>query len=210
MTGDSVIVLAGGRASRLGGVDKPLLVIDGRTLLQRALDAAAGAHPRIVVGPLRPGLPTDLVWVRETPAFAGPAANSTPEAAVARAALVAGIRALDAVAHDTPHEWTLVLAADLVDPAAAVARLRAERGAASPQSRGLCLADEAGRAQWLTGFYRTAALREAAAALPDGGADAPARALLGSLEPLVVPASAHESADIDTWDDVTRYIHEGE
>lgn len=199
MTGDSVIVLAGGRASRLGGVDKPLLVIDGRTLLQRALDAAAGAHPRIVVGPLRPGLPTDLVWVRETPAFAGPAA-----------ALVAGIRALDAVAHDTPHEWTLVLAADLVDPAAAVARLRAERGAASPQSRGLCLADEAGRTQWLTGFYRTAALRDAAAALPDGGADAPVRALLGSLEPLVVPASAHESADIDTWDDVTRYIHEGE
>ncbi|WP_204250989.1 NTP transferase domain-containing protein, partial [Saezia sanguinis] len=47
-----VIVLAGGRASRMGGVDKPGLVVGGRSMLETAL-AAAGAGRTVVVGPPR-------------------------------------------------------------------------------------------------------------------------------------------------------------
>jgi len=51
-----MIVLAGGRAARLGGADKPGLVVGGRTLLTAVLaaGAGAGARPVIVVGPYRP------------------------------------------------------------------------------------------------------------------------------------------------------------
>ncbi|MGH8776871.1 MAG: NTP transferase domain-containing protein, partial [Jiangellaceae bacterium] len=44
------VVLAGGRGSRLGGVDKPALRIGGRTLLDTALVATAAARSTVVVG----------------------------------------------------------------------------------------------------------------------------------------------------------------
>ncbi|MFZ2514092.1 MAG: NTP transferase domain-containing protein, partial [Candidatus Lutibacillus vidarii] len=37
------IVLAGGRGSRLGGVDKGAVPVAGRALLDRVLDAVSGA-----------------------------------------------------------------------------------------------------------------------------------------------------------------------
>ena len=54
--GLAAIVLAGGRASRLGGADKPGLVVGARTLLAAVLSAAieAGAG-HVVIGPPRPG-----------------------------------------------------------------------------------------------------------------------------------------------------------
>ena len=48
------VILAGGRASRLGGIDKTALVAKGSTLLERAVQAAAGAE-KIVVVSARPG-----------------------------------------------------------------------------------------------------------------------------------------------------------
>lgn len=42
------IILAGGRSSRFG-LDKLAIEIDGRTMLQRAVDAVAAVAPRIVV-----------------------------------------------------------------------------------------------------------------------------------------------------------------
>ena len=46
----SAAILAGGRGRRLGGVVKPLLVIDGRTMLERqvAVLAPLGVTPRLV------------------------------------------------------------------------------------------------------------------------------------------------------------------
>ncbi|MER5393911.1 NTP transferase domain-containing protein, partial [Saccharopolyspora sp. NPDC002686] len=44
----AAVVLAGGRARRLGGVDKVLLPVGGRTLLDRTLDAVAEADPLVV------------------------------------------------------------------------------------------------------------------------------------------------------------------
>ncbi|TFB50065.1 NTP transferase domain-containing protein, partial [Cryobacterium tagatosivorans] len=45
-----LIVLAGGRGSRLGGAAKPSVAVAGRTLLSRALDARALAGRTVVVG----------------------------------------------------------------------------------------------------------------------------------------------------------------
>lgn len=44
------IILAGGRGSRLGGVDKGALPVGGRALLDRVLDAARAAERVVVVG----------------------------------------------------------------------------------------------------------------------------------------------------------------
>ncbi|HEY3261982.1 MAG TPA: NTP transferase domain-containing protein, partial [Pseudonocardiaceae bacterium] len=69
----AAVVLAGGRARRLGGVDKVGLAIGGRTLLDGVLVACDGAEPIVVVGPRRPTA-TPVRWAREEPAHAGPLA----------------------------------------------------------------------------------------------------------------------------------------
>ena len=47
----TAVVLAGGRAARLGGLAKPQLEVGGRTMLDAVLDAVPDARQRIVVGP---------------------------------------------------------------------------------------------------------------------------------------------------------------
>ena len=51
----AAIILAGGRASRLGGADKASVEVDGRALLDHVLDAVEGCSPVIVVGLPRSG-----------------------------------------------------------------------------------------------------------------------------------------------------------
>ena len=75
-----IIILAGGRATRLGGADKPGLVVGGRTLLAAVVAAGteAGAQRVVVVGPDRPGIADDggaaaVRFVREEPPGSGPA-----------------------------------------------------------------------------------------------------------------------------------------
>lgn len=58
----AAVILAGGAASRLGGQAKAALVIDGRRLIDRVRDAAAGADPLLLNAPpdlahLAPDLP---------------------------------------------------------------------------------------------------------------------------------------------------------
>lgn len=174
------IVLAGGRGSRVGGAAKPLLVVHGSTLLQRAVDAvrAAGAG-RVVVAalPLAPEL--DVTWVREDPPFGGP---------------VAGVVA--ALPHVRAEE-IYILASDLATAAPALALLT---DPLPPGVDGMCLDD--GRRQWLIGRYRTPALRAAASVLPQGGRDASMRALLGALTVETIPVDASLTRDVDTWDDL--------
>ena len=66
------------------------------------------------------------------------------------------------------------------------------------------LADASGRPQWLTGLYRTDALRAAAATIPDAGRNASVRSLLGGLAITAVAASDDVAFDIDTWDDLNE------
>lgn len=182
MTGLGAILLAGGRGSRMGGIHKPLLEVGGTTLLDAALHAArdAGADPIVVVGP-PDDVHADLVWVREDPPFSGPAA--------------AVMTALPLI----PTPRTLVLACDLPHATDAVRMLLA----IADDADGACLEDAAGHRQWLTGIYRTDALRAAAAKMPDAGRNASVRALLGGLAVTGVAASDDVAFDIDTWDDLS-------
>ncbi|MDQ1130793.1 molybdenum cofactor guanylyltransferase [Microbacterium sp. SORGH_AS_0888] len=185
----TAILLAGGRASRLGGASKPQLEVGGRSLLQRAVSAVeeAGATAVIVAGPeAGPALP--VTWVREDPPFTGPAA-----------AIVA------AMAHvPADSDWTLVLACDLVNPDAAVRRLATDIALLPEVTDGMCLGDAGSRPQWLTGAYRTAALRRATASVADAGRDLPVRALIDDLAVAVVRVDDDVVADVDTWEDLER------
>ena len=68
------VVLAGGTAARMGGVDKAVIEIDGVTLLERSLAATMSALEVVVVGePVPTSRP--VTFTREDPAGGGPAAG---------------------------------------------------------------------------------------------------------------------------------------
>ena len=157
-----IIVLAGGRGTRLGGRDKPGLVVGGRTLIGAVVAAgtAAGARQVIVVGPERAGL-GGVSFVTEEPPGAGPVP-----------ALRRGL------AEATPP-WVALLAADL--PFLRPDDLGTLRRAAAGH-HGAVFADDAGRPQWLVGCWQTETLRRAAS----GYHGTSLGGLLGPLGPVLV------------------------
>lgn len=173
----AAIVLAGGAARRMAGTDKLLAELPDGTVLDRALTAVA-ALPTVVVGPPRT-VARPVTWTREEPPGTGPVA-----------AIAAGLAALPVPAHAV-----VVLAADQpgVTPAT-ITRLHAAL-TADPDTDGVVLVDPDGRAQWLTGIWRRAALT---AALPADPADAAMRKVLGGLRVRRIPAVADEAHDVDT------------
>lgn len=177
------VVLAGGAARRMGGEDKPGVVVGGVTLLDRVLAACGDAGVTVVVGPER-ATARAVRWVREEPVGGGPVAG-----------LAAGIAEVRAAA-------TLLLAADLpfLDSATVHRLLDALR---DPDLDAAVLVDADGRDQLLTAAYRTASLRAALAVVgePDG---ARLRAVTGGLRTLRLPDTAGAAVDCDTWDDVER------
>jgi molybdopterin-guanine dinucleotide biosynthesis protein A len=191
------VVLAGGRASRLGGIDKPSLVIRGVRLVDRAVGAAAaaGAGRVILVGPHRASAveAARLIEMREDPPFGGPVA-----------ALAAGLARVTAPV-------TLLLAADLPRADDAVDRIVTHLNRLLPLSGrraagadGVILVDEENREQWLAGAYLTAGLRSAVDALDGRVGDASLRCLMRGLRLHRVTADGC-AADIDTWGDVKRW-----
>lgn len=183
--GWGAVILAGGAAKRLGGLDKPGLAIGGTTLLDRVLAALVDAEPVAVVGPRRPTA-RPVRWTREQPAGSGPLA-----------ALAAG---LDVLAPDPPDQ-VAVLAADLIGLRPDTpARLRAALHA-DPAADGVVLADGTGHPQWLTGMWRYAALR---AALPADPAGRSLRSVLTGLAVRRLPARPGEARDVDTPADLAE------
>lgn len=173
------LVLAGGRGSRLGGIDKAGLQVHGRRLVDRVISAAreAGAKAVTVVGPQSAGTMADRV-LREQPAFAGPLAG-----------IAAGIGHVAA-------PWVMVLACDLQHPQAVIHRLAflPESGDAD----GVILVDQDGREQWMAGIYRTEALARMCDQLGEAVLNAPVRKALMVLELDRRPISNQDSLDIDT------------
>ncbi|MFE4835724.1 molybdenum cofactor guanylyltransferase [Arthrobacter sp. NPDC056691] len=181
------IILAGGRSSRLGGSAKSALMLDGATLLERSVAAAAGARQAVVVGPEAAGLPGGVLSTREDPPFAGPAA-----------AIAAGLSALRGAGR---ADMVLVLACDMPRVADAVhALLNALPGEGGD---GVIAASADGRQQPLAGFYSTAALERAVqdAAARNALVNGSVFALLASLDVQAVVVPAGSTDDVDTWDD---------
>lgn len=181
------VVLAGGRARRLDGASKPDVVLAGRRLIDRTLDATAGARAVVVVGPPEVAPPGVRV-TREDPAGGGPVAG-----------LASGLAALpDGAA------LVLVLACDLPRVAGAVPALLAAAGRAPD---GAVLVDRDGRRQPLAAVYRRTALD---GALDHVQADrglqgASMRSLLAQMTVVEVPDSGGHGADVDTWSDVAAW-----
>ncbi|MGY4860107.1 molybdenum cofactor guanylyltransferase [Cryobacterium sp. AP23] len=205
------IIVAGGRANRLGGIDKTALLWHGRTLLDGAVTAVAGAGRLCVVGS-DADLPASVVRTVEEPRWGGPAA-----------AIAAGLAAL-AAAHgadshtgadtdaDIDADWVVVLAGDLVRPGDAVTALLAELGTVrdSPEIGGqpavidgVITLDAGGRRQPLLAVYRRAALVAAARRL--GSAENLAvNSLIGGLNLVELRLSEALSDDVDTPADAAR------
>lgn len=182
------VVLAGGAASRLSGVDKPMLEVDGIPLLHKAIAALEGAVDVVVVGPRRAGLP-QVRWAREEPPGGGPVA-----------ALAAGLAALGPLA---PEGDVAVLAADLPGVSAStVSRLRAARGDAD----GAVLVDGTGQRQWLTGVWLARSLQRVLPAEPAGHS---LHRTLSALAVVEVEAQPGEATDVDTPADLERARQEG-
>ncbi|MGZ0712968.1 molybdenum cofactor guanylyltransferase (plasmid) [Coraliomargarita sp. W4R53] len=184
------ILLAGGRASRVGGATKPLFEVGGETLLSSAVGAAmdAGASPIIVVGEVLDEC-LNVDWIREDPPFGGPVAGAVAALEQWRSVGVA-------------PEWTLLLACDLPAVRAAAAQLSAALMLLPSDSDGVCLGDASSRPQWLTGLYRTRALTSAASVVADHGANAAVRHLVNDLAVTVLNAPDYLTDDVDTWEDL--------
>lgn len=179
------VVLAGGRAERLGGVDKPMVSVGGMSLLDRSIEACVGAGKTIVVGPYRATV-HQVRHVREWPPHAGPLA-----------ALAAGV-------HWVRAPFVVVLAADLpfVRPETVAELLRE---AAGPAIEGAVMLETQGRDNPLFAAYRTTALRRGIAlTLAEHGllVGLPIRVLTRSLALRHVPDAAGVSFDCDTWEAV--------
>ncbi|MBD8484341.1 NTP transferase domain-containing protein [Frigoribacterium sp. CFBP 8759] len=194
MTGDAgfdAVLLAGGRASRVHGADKTGFTSGDATLLDRAVQAAAGARTLVVVG-LRDGRvpPAGALLTREEPAWSGPVA-----------ALAAGL----AVVGD-PSPWALVLACDLPRAPEAVAALLAGCAEDDEHRDGRLAVDSDGRRQPLLALYRTDALRTRLGGLrADGPLEGLSlRRLLDGLDLLEVPVPDALCADVDTVADADR------
>lgn len=175
----AAVVLAGGRGSRLGGVDKGGVEVDGVPLLERVLAALAPEAPVVVVGPARP-TSRPVVFTREDPPLGGPVAG-----------LYAGLDAL-------PHPLPPLVAVTAVDMGwlrddtfdRLVAAAQGHDGAflhATDGWRQLC---------GVVSAERLAAVR------PEAADGLSVRRLLAPLDLAAVEPTDREADDVDTWEDV--------
>jgi molybdopterin-guanine dinucleotide biosynthesis protein A len=177
------LILAGGRGARLGGADKPSIVLGDSSLLERVVAAVAAARAVVVVGPERP-LAREVTWCLERPAGGGPVA-----------AIAAGL------AH-AQVEIVVVLAADLPWIAPVIRRLLTAL-ADRPDADAAVVVDSTGRRNHLAAAWRRAALNTALNRLASTQGAA-ARSLFEQASVVEVADPAGDAADCDTWDDLER------
>jgi molybdopterin-guanine dinucleotide biosynthesis protein A len=183
------VVLAGGRAARLGGADKASVELAGSTLLERALAATPAAAEVVVVGD---EVPTSrpVTWTRETPPGGGPAAG-----------LLAGVDAFTG-----PPDLVCVLAVDMprvtVDTVARLSAAATDLDASGQSVDGALLVDRSGRRQPLAAVYHRSALEAVRPRDREDEAGLPVRVLVAGMRLAEVPTVGEEARDVDTWADL--------
>lgn len=176
------IILAGGSARRMGGVDKAAVTIGGSQLLERVLGAVGAATRVIVVGPRRPVVNRAVVWTRERPPGGGPVA------------------ALEAGLESARSGVVVVLAADLPFADSSLVSRLIDALAAEATAEGVIARDSCGRDQYLAGAFGSDALREQLKGR-SAGQQASMRAVVGGMN-LARLNEIWAIEDVDTWDDV--------
>lgn len=190
----AAIILAGGRGSRLDGVDKAGIELGGRTLLEWALDGVIDAREVAVVGD---PVPTErpVTFTRESPRYGGPVAG-----------LLTGLDALSSVPRyvgvvgvDMPHvhhgTWRRLLAGARTGGSGG-----GSGGGSDGGSDGAILIGPDGRWQ-LALVLDTARLQEVRPGYEQQH-DYPLKKLLAPLTLTPVIAMDREHQDIDTWADL--------
>jgi molybdopterin-guanine dinucleotide biosynthesis protein A len=175
------VVLAGGTAARMDGVDKSSVELDGRSLLEHAVDAFLDADEVVVVGPESVPTSRPVTFACEDPPRGGPVAG-----------LLTGVDALL-----RRPRLVGVLAVDM--PRVTAATMRRLRDAAAGHD-GAFLVDGDGRRQ-LAGVLDAARL---AGVRPDleGQHGMALHRLLAPLDLAEVRSAGDEAVDIDTWSDL--------
>lgn len=181
----AAIVVAGGQARRLGGVDKAMLEIDGVTMLDRVLAAAAPHCDRlVVVGPPRHTQLTDVRFTLEAQPGGGPVpAVAAGLAAVPEADAVV-VLAVDLPLLEPHHIATLFVG---LDGAVAVAA-----------------ADHRGQPNPLLAAYRADSLREMTSTLGPG---VPAARLLPPATTAVVDLGEPGTLNVNRPEELERARH---
>jgi molybdopterin-guanine dinucleotide biosynthesis protein A len=178
----AAVVLAGGQARRLGGTDKPLIEVGGRSLACAVIGAAAeaGAERVILVGPERPGLTDELAraglgdrveLTSERPAGGGPVpALRAGIELLANSGLPPGSELPGGSELPPGSELpgggaglVLLLAADLPFLTGTLLRSLTAAADGAGAGEGVVAVDETGRHQWLTSCWRVSPLRAALA-----------------------------------------------
>ena len=184
----AAIVVAGGSARRMGGVDKPALEVGGRSLLDHVL---AAVRPRceavVVVGRQRPSAVDGVAYTAEAQPGGGPVP-----------AVAAGLATLDG------HTLVSVLAADL--PLLTTAHLEALFEAmAGASADAAAAADPRGRPHPLLAVHRIGPLRARVAELKadPGLAGLPASRLLPP-DVVLVALDAVATLDVNRPEDLER------
>lgn len=181
------VVLAGGRGTRLGGVDKAALVIGGRSLLRRALEAVSTARGVVVVGEVT--VPAGVRRVVEEPPGGGPVAG-----------IEAGLAALDG----HPAAWVLVLAVDQPGAQSAIATVLAALEDAEDDIDAIAPDGSGYGPQWLLAAYRRKRLEAALRSLPQTRG-ASMKALVDGLTFATLTGAGQHLGDVDTWDDAAEW-----
>ncbi|WP_370639263.1 molybdenum cofactor guanylyltransferase [Corynebacterium sp. CNCTC7651] len=163
-----VIILAGGRSSRMGA-DKAQVRVDGSRLIDVCSHHLPAHWPRVVVSPQNLDLdPAVAPTVSEDPPFGGPVAGIA--AGLARLTGVDGADGVDGV------DLIAVVAVDAPRSGTLIPRLAEALDAAGPGADAASIVSADGRIQPLCALWRRRALEDALAAVDPRGA--PAMALL--------------------------------
>ena len=174
------IVLTGGRSRRMGR-DKCAIVLDGRTLLQRVVDALDGAVDELLVVGSPGRSPLEVHSTRPLRALADPEPHGGPLVGIAT-----GLAA-------TTAPVAVIVACDLPYLAPPLLRLLAARAGAGAR---LVVPLRGGEPQLLCAAWRREALDTVRDHLEDAG-DRAVAGVLDDLDAELLPPEAYAAADPD-------------